>query len=94
MWQRGIFAVALTLLAACGNDALVNEGTDAGAVDASEAVVDGGAPPRDLASGPCPEQMALVDVPDGGRVCIDRYEGALVEILDGGAERVPSPRRR
>lgn len=34
-------------------------------------------------AGPCPQEMALVTI-DGGRVCVDRWEGALVT-NDGGA---------
>jgi len=43
------------------------------------------------ASGPCGEDMALVEVaPPGGttrRYCIDKYEASLVEILPDGVER-------
>lgn len=45
------------------------------------------------ASGPCPENMALVDV-GGRKTCVDKYEGALVEILDDGTEVAFSPHER
>ena len=35
----------------------------------------------------CPADMALVD----SRVCVDRWEGAIVEAVPGGAERLWSP---
>ena len=35
----------------------------------------------------CPADMALVD----DRVCVDRWEGAIVEIVPGGPERLWSP---
>jgi sulfatase modifying factor 1 len=34
-------------------------------------------------AGPCPAMMAMVSVADGG-VCVDRYEAATVEVVDGG----------
>jgi formylglycine-generating enzyme len=35
----------------------------------------------------CPADMALV----GTRVCVDRWEGSIVEVVPGGAERLWSP---
>ncbi|MEP7122273.1 MAG: SUMF1/EgtB/PvdO family nonheme iron enzyme [Byssovorax sp.] len=35
----------------------------------------------------CPADMALVD----GRVCVDKWEGSIVEIVPGGPERLWSP---
>jgi sulfatase modifying factor 1 len=35
----------------------------------------------------CPADMALVD----GHVCVDRWEGSIVEVVPGGAERLWSP---
>jgi len=35
----------------------------------------------------CPADMALV----GDRVCVDRWEGSIVEVVPGGAERLWSP---
>jgi hypothetical protein len=39
---------------------------------------------------PCPEGMALV-VQGPSRICIDRWEASLVQVLPGGAERAQSP---
>jgi formylglycine-generating enzyme len=56
-------------------------------VDAGGATDTGG--PADLTPpGPCPDKMALVPL-DGGSACIDKYEGALVEITDGGEKPFP-----
>src|SRR5262245_48185912 len=40
--------------------------------------------------GPCPENMALVDV-GARKTCVDKYEGSLVEINDDGSETEFSP---
>jgi hypothetical protein len=39
----------------------------------------------DAAASPCPAQSALVEA-DGGRVCVDLYEGAIVLTSDAGPE--------
>ena len=57
-------------------DARADARTDAGAMDAR--VIDGGT---------CPMDMVLV----GGRVCVDRYEATLVEVLADGTTRDWSP---
>jgi hypothetical protein len=41
-------------------------------------------------SGPCPDEMALVTKGDL-RVCVDKWEGSLVEIQEDGEERAWSP---
>jgi sulfatase modifying factor 1 len=81
----GRVAVLGFVLAACGETPVpgvdLSLGVDGGAEDGS---------PRDLAVevGPCPSEMALVSLGDGG-VCVDRWEAFVVEITDGG-ERVHS----
>jgi formylglycine-generating enzyme len=79
--QFGLAIVGAVAIGCGSGAAPTDAAVDSGAAD------DGGAPgPPDLASsGPCPAQMALVAVADGG-VCVDRWEGALVEIGPGGAE--------
>jgi hypothetical protein len=82
--MKQLFLCAL-LCCGCGDDA----GTGA---DLS-ANVDGGVPAdlsgADLFEGPCPSEMALVPLPDGG-VCVDRWEAYVTEIADAG-ERAHSP---
>jgi hypothetical protein len=88
------FTCALVLLlAACdstpgggggaGDD--LSASSDAGAVE------DAAMPAEDLTpSGPCPPEMALVPLADGG-VCVDRYEGYVVEVDGTGGEKPHSP---
>ena len=74
-----VLCSVLSLSFACsdGTDATADAGSD-GATDATTTPGDGGAE-----SGPCPDGMTLVDT-DGG-VCVDLYEGALVQRgIDGG----------
>ena len=42
--------------------------------------------------GPCPEEMSLVESPDGAtKVCVDRFEASLVEVESDGKEHAFSP---
>jgi hypothetical protein len=54
---------------------------------ASDARVDAGVDTRPIDGGTCPADMVLV----AGRVCVDRYEAALVEVLADGTTRDWSP---
>ena len=47
----------------------------------------GGEPEGDDPTAPCPAEMALV----GDRVCVDRWEASLIELLPDGGERPWSP---
>jgi hypothetical protein len=74
------------LLCACGSSS-APPSSDLGD-DAAVPIVDGGGSDgggaNDLApSGPCPAEMALVAIGDGG-VCVDRWEAYVVELADGG----------
>ena len=51
----------------------------------ADAAVPADAAPADLSRDPCPAQMALVAF-DGGSVCVDRYEAAVVQVLPDGGE--------
>jgi len=78
------FAASICALSlACSGAA---ESDDAGA-DADASVSPGDAAAADATdAGPCPAGMALVTTPDAGDVCIDRWEGALVERAPDGGE--------
>lgn len=65
-------------------DARSDARTDATGTDA-RADVSSDAPPRD--GGACPPEMVLV----AGRVCVDRWEGALVQVFPDGATADWSP---
>lgn len=100
-------AGGLLLLAACSSATtdLARDDDDDGAA-ARDASTAADATPADAASrfdasdasdapdvgdaGPCPAQMALVRM-DGGQVCVDRYEGALVVRAADGGESPWSP---
>lgn len=63
---------------------------DASAIEPMDARADAGAmDARVIDGGTCPMDMVLV----GGRVCVDRYEATLVEVLADGTTRDWSPYR-
>jgi len=71
-----------------GMDARVDARADARAdVLASDARTDAGLDARPIDGGTCPPDMVLI----AGRVCVDRYEAALVEVLSDGTTRDWSP---
>jgi hypothetical protein len=75
-------------LAGCADD---SGGADAsGSADGGEDALLAVDLAGDLAQGPCPGEMALVPLPDGG-VCVDRWEAYVVELGDAGEEKPHSP---
>ncbi len=79
------FALLVAGCDAASSAADLSASVDGGALDGSVA------PAVDLApSGPCPSEMALVPLADGG-VCIDRYEAFVVELDPSGNETPHSP---
>ena len=103
--MRATRALAMALFAAaCGTDAATSDAgddpsatlapdagaIDASAIDASAIAVEDLAPLVDL--GPCPSGMAFIPATiDLGAFCVDRWEGYVVELADGGVERAHSP---
>ncbi len=69
-------------------DAGDDSGSDGGADDevASE---DDAAPAAEEDTGPCPADMALIEVTEPAplRFCVDRYEASLVEVVSDGTEQ-------
>lgn len=61
--------------------------TDSASDARGDAGVDAGVDARPIDGGTCPADMVLI----AGRVCVDRYEAALVEVLADGTTRDWSP---
>ena len=84
MWR--LLLVACSIAGCTGADA-----TDGGAIDGGEDL--SAAVPSDLggdlAGAPCPAEMVLIPVGDG-MICVDRWEGYVVELTDAG-EQAHSP---